>query len=168
MQFTQLNLVDYLQLLQLCEVFASVWCGDVPRTNGGVLMSYISRSLYLWFHATSKFAGPSTNLALDFAAALADLEEEPVINFREEVDLHLFRLCFFFSGEAMSLNISDPDWCCMDSPKSVGKKEKRGYINIRDNFFALRGTYKIILHQIKTINLVCFSLGPNVTSMKLT
>lgn len=68
------------------------------------------------------FTLPSTNLAFDFAA-LDDFEEEPELDFGEEGNLDFFRFCFFLTGGSsdggMSLNISDPDCCRMDSPKSV-------------------------------------------------
>lgn len=76
---------------------------------------------------------PSANLAFDFAAALADLEVDPELDFGDDVVLHFFRFCFFLMGGSsdggMSLNISVPD-CCredmdMESPKSGLENGKR-------------------------------------------
>jgi len=74
------------------------------------------------YYATWIFVGlglPSINLAFDFAA-LDDLEDE--LDLGEEVDLDFFLFCFFgmlgSSVEGMSPNISDPDCCRRDSPKS--------------------------------------------------
>lgn len=67
---------------------------------------------------------PSTNLALDFAAAREDLDVDEDVDLGDEFDLTFFRFCFAFgtlgtSVGGKSLYISVVEFCPVDSPKSV-------------------------------------------------